>query len=182
MLDKIGKFSSRFRYPIIIFWVVTVILITLLAPNLGDVSISDQTSFLSAEAPSIKAALLANQYFPDQSSSGSVVLVLHSPNGKVIDNPQIPAYITDLTIWLEKEADPSGTIVSNVLSPADPALTERLTSKDGKVVIFTVGINGSMDGTESGKVLKVLKNHMETTPAGIKSYVTGGFAISHNYK
>jgi RND superfamily putative drug exporter len=182
MFDKIGKFSSRFRYPIILFWVVAVILITLLAPNLGDVSISDQTSFLSAQAPSIKAALLANQYFPDQASSGSVVLVLHSPEGKVFDNPQIPVYITDLTNWLEKEADPSGAILSSILSPADQALTERLTSKDGKVVIFTVGINGSMDGTDTGKVLKVLIDHMKTTPAGIEGYVTGGFAISHNYK
>jgi RND superfamily putative drug exporter len=182
MFDKIGKFSSRFRYPIILFWVVAVILITLLAPNLGDVSISDQTSFLSAKAPSIKAARLANQYFPEQASSGSAVLVLHSPDGKVFDNPQIPAYITDLTSWLETKVDPSGAIVSSVLSPADPTLTERLTSKDGKVVIFTVGIIGSMDGTESGKVLKALIERMETTPAGIEGYVTGGFAISHDYK
>jgi RND superfamily putative drug exporter len=182
MFDNIGKFSSRFRYPIILFWVVAVILITLLAPNLGDVSISDQTSFLSAKAPSIKAAQLANKYFPDQASSGSAVLVVHSPDGKVFDNPQIPAYITDLTSWLETKADPSGAIISSVLSPADPSLTERLTSKDGKVVIFTVGIIGSMDGTESGKVLKALIERMKTTPAGIEGYVTGGFAISHDYK
>jgi RND superfamily putative drug exporter len=182
MFDKIGKFAARFRYPIIIIWVAAVILITLLAPNLGDVSISDQTSFLSAEAPSIKAAALANQYFPDQASSGSAVLVLHSPDGKVFDNPEVPAYIADLTTWLEKEVDPSRTIVSNILSPADQTLTEQLTSKDGKVVIFNVGITGSMDGTESGKVLKALLTRMESTPAGIEGYVTGGFAISHDYK
>ena len=182
MFDKIGQFSSRFRYPIILFWVVSVILITLLAPNLGDVTISDQSAFLSSKAPSVKAALLAHQYFPELASSGSVVLVLHSPDSTVFANPQAQSYIADLTNWLEKEVDPSRTIVSNVLSPADPALTERLTSKDGKVVIFTVGLTGSMDDTATGKVLEAFQKHMETTPAGIEGYVTGGFAISHDYK
>jgi RND superfamily putative drug exporter len=182
MFDKIGKFSSRFRYPIIIFWVAVVILVTLLAPNLGSVSISDQSSFLSSNAPSIKAANLENQYFPDLASSGSAVLLLYSPDGAVLDNPQIPAYIADLTNWLMNEVDPSHTMVTSVLSPADPTVADRLTSKDGKVVIFTVGIKGSMEGTETGKILKAMDDRMKKTPTGIEGYVTGGLAIGRDYK
>ena len=182
MFDKIGKFSSRFRYPIILFWVVAVILITLLAPNLGDVSISDQTSFLSEKAPSIQAAKLANKYFPEQAASGGGVVVLYSPEGKINDIPGIATYISDLTTWLKDDLDPTHTIVSNVLSPADPTLTNQLTSKDGKVVIITLGIIGSMDGTETGKTLGALQDRVKTTPAGIEGYFTGTFAISHDYK
>jgi RND superfamily putative drug exporter len=182
MFDKIGLFSSRFRYPIILFWVATVILITLLAPNLGEMSISEQSSFLSAKAPSIKAAELANQYFPEQASSGSAVLVLHSTNGAVFENPQIPAYMAELNRWLETGVDPSGNIVTSILSPVDPSLTDRLTSKDGKVVIFSIGLTGATDSTAVGDVIRAMQDRMEKTPAGIEGYVTGTIAISSNYK
>ncbi len=182
MFDKIGQFSSRFRYPIILFWVAAVILITLLAPNLGDVTISDQSSFLSSTAPSIKAASLEAQYFPDLTSSGAVVLVLYSPDGKINDNPQMQPYMADLTNWLENEADPSHKTVTNVLSPTDPNYATRLASTDGKVVIFNVGINGSMDNTSTANIIKAVKNRMKNPPAGIQGYVTGGLAIAGDYK
>jgi RND superfamily putative drug exporter len=182
MFEKIGYFSSRFRYPIILFWVVAVVLVTLLAPNLGDMTISDQTSFLSAKAPSIQAASLASKYFPEQSSSGSAVLVLYRPDGRVFDLPQVQPYIDDLTHWLENDADPSHTIIANVLSPADPNLTDRLTSQDGQVVIFNVGLIGSMENTATTNMLKVIQKHMENTPNGIEGYVTGGSAIAQDYK
>lgn len=182
MFDKIGKFSSRFRYPIILFWVVAVVLVTFLAPNLGDVTISDQSSFLSANAPSIKAAGLENKYFPDQSSSGAAVIVLHSSNGPIFNNPQVKPYIADLTDWLQNKVDPTHTIVTNVVSPVDPNLTDQLTSKDGQVVILTVGLSGSSENTATNKALKAIQTHIENTPAGIDGYVTGGYAIAHDYK
>lgn len=182
MFDKIGKFSTHFRYPIIFVWVVAVILVTLLAPNLGDVSISDQSEFLSSKAPSNQASQLALEYFPEQASSGSVVLVLHSPDSTVFANPQIPAYISELTNWLVYEVDPSQSIVTSVISPADPSLVDRLTSTDGKVVIFSIGLTGSMDSTATGEILNAMYERMKTTPTGIDGYVTGGFAIAHDYK
>lgn len=182
MFDKIGQFSSRFRYPIILFWVITVVLVTLLAPNLGDVTISDQSSFLSSKAPSLKAASLEAQYFPDQASSGSAVLVLYRAGGRVYDIPQMQAYLEDLTNWLKNEADPSHTVVTNVLSPVDPSLTARLTSQDGQVVFISVGMSGSMDSTANAKILKAMQNRMKTTPSGTQGYVTGGFAIGSDYK
>jgi RND superfamily putative drug exporter len=182
MFDKIGQFSSRFRYPIILFWVATVILVTLLAPNLGDVTISDQSSFLSAKAPSIKAASLEAQYFPEQASSGSAVLVLYRADGRVSDLPEIQAYVQDLTTWLQTDADPSHTAITSVLSPVDPALTTRLTSQDGKVMMISVGLSGSMDSTINAKILKAMQERLDKSPAGVQGYVTGGFAISSDYK
>ena len=46
MFEKIGKFTAKYRYPVIIFWVALLVTITILAPDLGDVASSDHAGFL----------------------------------------------------------------------------------------------------------------------------------------
>jgi uncharacterized membrane protein YdfJ with MMPL/SSD domain len=122
MFDKIGRFSSKFRYPIMIGWAILLVVILILAPNLSDVSISDQSGFLSSEAPSNVAYAIAREHFPDQVSAGQAVLVIESENGSVKE-PAMQAYIAELTAWLEN--DLNHEVVHEVLSPADPELADQ---------------------------------------------------------
>jgi len=119
MFEKIGYYSVRFRYFVIAFWAVAVALATLLAPDLSELSISDQSAYLSAKEPSIQAQKMIRKYFPKEVFSNSAILMLESEQGS-LRSPEGAAAVRDLTGWIRSLKDPK--ISENILSPADPSL------------------------------------------------------------
>lgn len=178
MFDKIGKFSSKFRYPIIAAWVILVVVVLVFAPNLADVVTSDQSSFLPEEEASVLAAEIAAEYFPNQASPAQAVLVIQSANGSMHDNNN-QAYLAELTEWLENDLPPEA--VSTVLSPADPNLAERLISDDGQVAMIFVGLYGSIEDPTVLDALDEMRAKLLEIPEGLAGYVTGNVAIVDDY-
>ncbi len=75
----IGRNVVRFRYVIVVAWVVATVLCVHFLPSLGSVSNSDNSAFLPSSAPSAHAAQLET---PFQSSGGSTAtLVASRANG-----------------------------------------------------------------------------------------------------
>jgi len=179
MFDKIGQFSSKYRYPIIAAWVIALVVITLFAPNIADVVVSDQSGYLPKDEPSIIAAQVATEYFPDQASPSQAVLVIKSEQDSMHDEA-IQAYLTDLTGWLENDLSPQ--VVGQVLSPADPNLTGRLISEDGQVSMIFVGLHGSIEDPATTEALSDMQARLDAAPAGLTGYVTGSVAIVDEYK
>lgn len=70
-----GRFVVRFRFLIVVAWVVATILCIHFLPSLGSVSNSDNSAFLPASAPSSHAAQLET---PFQSSGGSTATLVAS--------------------------------------------------------------------------------------------------------
>ena len=70
---SIGNFSVRFRWPIVIGWVLITIVSVKAFPGLSDVAKDSQSSFLPASSPSVQAENLA-QPFQD-SKHGIATLV-----------------------------------------------------------------------------------------------------------
>jgi transport protein len=178
MFEKIGKFAARFRYPIIAAWIVLVILILVFAPNLADVVTSDQGSYLPEGEPSIVAARLAAEYFPDQASAAQAVLVLESSNGP-LNSAANQAYLAELTNWLE--TDLPADAVGQVLSPADPNLAERLLSTDGRMAMIVVGLHGSVEDQNVLAALDEMRARLEQVPEGLTGFVTGSVAVVDEY-
>lgn len=179
MFEKIGRFSVHYRYQITVFWLAVVVIVTLLAPDLGRVSISDQAGFLGKNAPSVKAAMLMDKYFTGRFSSSSAVLVFDVSNGSVHD-PAIRSYLADFTSWIKTGLDPD--VIGIVFSPVDSRLAPRLISPDGHVALISVGIKGSYEDERVISVLKELEKRVERAPSGIKGYVTGVIPITNAYK
>ena len=179
MFEKIGYYSVRFRYFVIAFWAVAVALATLLAPDLSELSISDQSAYLSAKEPSIQAQKMIRKYFPKEVFSNSAILMLESEQGS-LRSPEGAAAVRDLTGWIRSLKDPK--ISENILSPADPSLAERLISADGRVAIIFVGINGAPDDKAVEKTMDRVMKHMKNVPAGYRGYVTGDVPITNAYK
>ena len=179
IFETIGKYSVRYRYAVIAFWVVTVGVITWLAPNLADLSISDQSAYLNAKEPSIRAQKMIRKYFPREVFSNSAILVLESKKGS-LKEPEGAAEIAGLTAWVRSLKDPK--ISENLLSPADPNLADRLISADGRVAIIFVGINGAPDDKAVERTMAVIMKHMARMPAGYRGYVTGDVPITNAYK
>jgi RND superfamily putative drug exporter len=57
--DALGRFSVRFRYPIVLLWLAGAVAATQLLPSLASAVDNDNTAFLPADSPSVRAAALA---------------------------------------------------------------------------------------------------------------------------
>lgn len=186
MFDKIGRFASTHRYPIIAFWIALAALVTLLAPNLSDVVTSDQSGYLPQDEPSVVAARIAEEYFPDQTTSNRAVLVIESNRGAITEQGNL-AYLAELTAWLE--TDLAG-VIGQILSPTGmtsndqegTALSSQLISQDGEVAMIVIGLTGSMEDQATLEALETIQARLEQAPAGLNGYVTGSTAIANDYK
>src|ERR1017187_4717637 len=76
---SVGNFSVRFRWPIVIGWVLITIVCVKAFPGLSDVAKDSQSSFLPASSPSVQAETLA-QPFQD-SKHGIATLVAGRESG-----------------------------------------------------------------------------------------------------
>ena len=115
MFARLGSFAVRFRWFIIAAWVLVAVVLTLVAPNINDVAVSDQRAFLPASAPSLDANEVVKKYFPDRVSPSSAVVVVDAGAGNRADQGAAAEFVDDLTSWLTGPDKPAG--VDQVLSP-----------------------------------------------------------------
>ncbi len=179
MFRTIGNFSVRFRYPIIAFWLMILLLVTWFAPDLGKVAISDQAGYLDKHAPSVQAARMLGQYFEGHYSPSSAILVFDVGNGSAHD-PAIQSYLAEFADWVKSDFDQK--YIGLILSPADTRLAPRLISPDGRIALMSVGIKGSYEDIGVVNVLKKIQTKIENAPFGIRGYVTGTIPITNAYK
>ena len=179
MFKTIGRIADRYRYPLLLGWIVAAVLITLLAPKLDDVTSNDQSNFLPDDASSVVARELVHTYFPDQVRDGSVVLVFDAgPNAQITD-PVNWAYMQKVSQWLTGPEAPAH--IQSVQSPTlNPAAASALIAKDGQVGMVVVTLN-TTDMVQQSDLLDAIGTRLEDAPAGLSTYRTGESAIGHTY-
>jgi len=60
--SRLGKFDVRFRYLIVVAWVVITVVCVSTLPGLGSVAKDTESGFLPANSPSMHAAQLLNPF------------------------------------------------------------------------------------------------------------------------
>ncbi len=138
MFARLGSFATRFRWFIIAAWVVVALVLTLVAPNINDVAVSDQRAFLPSSALSLDASEALKRYFPDRASPSSAVVVVDAGAGGRVDQGQAAGFVAELTTWLSGPDAPKG--VDQVWSPTlgDEQTKAGLTSADKQVALVLV--------------------------------------------
>src|SRR5512139_2217218 len=106
MFARLGSFAVRFRWLIIAAWVVVAVVLTLVAPNINDVAVSDQRAFLPKTAPSLEASQWMKDYFPDRFSPSSAVVVVDAGAGNRVDGGPAGKLVEELTAWLTSPEAP----------------------------------------------------------------------------
>jgi len=181
MFARIGSFSVRFRWYIIAGWVVIAAALTLLAPNINDVSVTDERAFLKQDVPSLQANQLLKEYFPDLVALSSAVLVVDTgPDGSV-NAPEVAKFADDLTKWLTGPTAPAA--VEDVWSPThgDELTRAGMTSDDKQIALLLVRFNAI--GTEpiTKEALEDIRDHLADPPEGVTAYMTGDGPILEAY-
>ncbi|MGA7989023.1 MAG: MMPL family transporter [Candidatus Dormiibacterota bacterium] len=89
VFSSIGNFSVRFRWPIVIAWVVITVFSVKVFPGLSDVAKDSQSSFLPANSPSVQAENLAQPFQDSQHGIATLVVARQSGALTAADTQQI---------------------------------------------------------------------------------------------
>ncbi len=159
----IGRLAVRFRYPVILAWIVLTIFCVRAFPALSSVVNSDNSSFLSATAPSKLAAGLAAPFQP----SGIYTSIIVAAR----DGAQLSA--TDQAAL--SRAESAAAALRHVVFVRDQGA-----SSDGKAHKALVGIDVPPADSRAGAVVDNLRAALSHAgaPAGLHLYLTGTVATN----
>src|SRR3982751_5555804 len=82
MFGAIAKFSVRFRWPIIVVWILAVPILSSTLPKLNDVTKNDNSQFLPKNSQTQKASELETS-FQSKDTSDQEVLIAARSNGQL---------------------------------------------------------------------------------------------------
>jgi putative drug exporter of the RND superfamily len=181
MFARLGSFAARFRWYIIAAWVAAALVITLVAPNINDVSVSDHRAFLSPSAPSIVAHETVQKYFPDRISPSSAVLVIDAGAGGDVTAAEPAAFVASLTDWLSGPQAPEA--VERVWSPTlgDELTKAGLTSEDKQVALVLVRFNAIGTEPATKEATAAIADRLDQAPPSVQPYMTGDGPILAAY-
>ncbi len=181
MFDRIGRFSARFRWPIIIGWLAVTALITLTAPRLEDVASSNTTDFLPKNAPYVAATQHLNAVFPGRSTTNTAVILLETTSASIREGASW-AYLLSLTEWLNSDEAPDG--ITEVLSPGMdiPLVGDNLVAPDEQLAMISVQFASGPLDAETKVLLEDVQAYLDDHPQpGLNLYLTGNAPIFNGY-
>ncbi len=181
MFARIGRFSARNRWAIIVGWVTLAVLITLVAPRMEDIASSDTADFLPANAPYAQGFEQMQTYFPGENTTGSAVIAIEVPEGTVRDG-EAWAFMATLTNWLE--TGEVSAVITDLMSPASgmPLVADSLIAPDGRLALITMSLSSDILDDSTANTIRTIEDYLgANTPAGVKTYLTGNSPIYSGY-
>ncbi len=162
--ELIGKLVTRFKWLVVIFWVVATILIVHYLPSLSSVTTSNNSDFLPASSQSEKAIKLAN-VFGKSNVGPSIPVAILSKNGPITSN-QNQNYINALITNLKK--------TKSVIKVDNAGI-----SKDNQAEELIVISSSNYSGTGVG-VVTSLRTAIKNTnlPPSIEAHLAGDIAVN----
>ncbi len=161
MFAALGRFSVRFRWPIIAGWLLVTVVLSVALPPLSSVEKSSNSSFLPSSAPSVKAAALASPFGAKTSRDATFV----AASGK-------PLTAADLAAVHRVERAMRAV-------PRVASVTDQGVSEDRKAVTAVVAVrltsSSNKDAIESVDRLRATFKDAHP-PADLSLHLTGNLA------
>lgn len=160
----IGKLAVRFRWLVIIFWLVAVPLSIHYFPSIGSVEKNDVSDFLPKSSPTNVGAKLESAFQRKDTASSATIII--SKSTSQLDS-------TDNTAILQLE--------TNVKHVAEVTEIRNLgTSADGKAQQLVVGVSGAAFGQKVTDIVSNIRQEIKKTPlpSGLHANLTGDLAAS----
>jgi RND superfamily putative drug exporter len=182
MFERLGSWTYRFRFLILIAWIVAAVFMAKAAPSLSGAGSTDQTSFLPANSPSRFAKDAIERAFPGSTSSSSATITMDRPGG--LTDADL-AWRDAFTAWVVSDSAPErlrSAATDTSTADSRPELKELFRAPDGTFELFSVDLNVADAGDDAKAVVGLLRDHLvETAPPGLETHVTGAAAISSDY-
>ncbi len=160
MFEAIGRFSVRFRWLIIIAWVVAIPVLSGTLPKMNDVAKNDNSQFLPKNSQTQKASDLENA-FQSKDTTGRVDMVVLKTTGSL--NPADSAAI-----------DKSITAIKKVDGVTD--IKYLGVSSDGQAAQYSIGLGEKGAGPDGVKLIDDVRKAMAVNRTGVQVHLAGEFA------
>lgn len=191
IFQRIGRFTTRYRIPIIVVWVAAAAIMTIIAPNIDSVASSDQADFLPGDAPFVHAQQVYQETFPEGFAPGSTVIVIDArAAGGVFDTSTeefedqiatpVGQFIVALRDWLNSEEGPDN--VTQVTDPAlSPSVAQLMVGPQNDIAIVRVTFSSSNPEQATIDAQNAIDAWIaEHAPEGLAAYQTGEGPIINN--
>ncbi|HEX4774356.1 MAG TPA: MMPL family transporter [Candidatus Saccharimonadales bacterium] len=160
MFPKIARFSVRFRWFILVFWILAVPIVTANFPNINNVAKNNNSDFLPKNSPTQTASQLETAFQSKNTATNAVIVVSRSTGLTPADNAVLASMVSNVKR------------VNSVTGVRDSG-----TSADGQVHQYLVGISGSAFGQKATGIVKNIRSAMKAgLPAGLSVHLTGDLA------
>ncbi|MHB1732776.1 MAG: MMPL family transporter [Ferrimicrobium acidiphilum] len=162
--ERLGLFTVRFKYAIVVVWIVGLIAALAFLPSIGSVVQNNFSNFLPTNSPSIKAAQLANVF---QKSTDSTVVVL-------ADSPHVPLTNADSTYLtgLSRALKSVPTVVkSNVVAISANGKAEQIEVVSSTSQFNDIGIKTLVNDLQA-------KLASDPAPASLQIHLAGTVATA----
>jgi RND superfamily putative drug exporter len=171
MLEKLGNFVTRYRYAIILVWIVAAVLISVLGPKLADVESNDQSSFLPGSYESVQAGNIAKQINPQANAASDIIVFQNKAKTALSDQDKAAIYIA-----VHQLASSHPGKVTSVTTSL------RQISPSGKVQLATVVYSGDAQNKTTLDSVMPLRAQLSSDIAGtnITAGVTGQVAVGYD--
>jgi RND superfamily putative drug exporter len=182
MFERLGSLTFRYRFAIVLAWIVAAAWAVFFAPSLAAEGMTDQTAFLPPYTASMQAHDALEAAFPGSTSASSATLTF-SREGGLTDADG--AYIEATAAWLTSDEAPQGlrdAVTTVDTADSRPELASALRSDDGELEMATVNLNTVLAGGAGDVVIDSLRDYLATTgPDGLETHVTGAAGIGSDY-
>lgn len=157
MFKAIAHFSVKFRWLVIIAWIVAIPVLSSTLPRLNDVSKNGNSQFLPKNSQTDKASKLEEKFQVKNTATREILV------GAREDGPLTAAdnkAIENVAYQLKKN--------SVVVQVRDSG-----TSQDGKARQYIIGLSDKAVGPQGLNVIKDLRKPVESNIAGLQIHLTG---------
>ncbi|MDQ1322798.1 MAG: hypothetical protein QG587_132, partial [Chloroflexota bacterium] len=182
MFELLGSWTYRFRFLILIAWIVGAVFMAVAAPSLSGQGATDQTTFLPTNSPSRIAKDAIERAFPGSTSSSSATITMDRPGGLTDEDL---AWRDAYAAWVVSDAAPErlrAAVTDTATADSRPELEELFRGPDGTFELFAINLNVADAGDDAKAVVELLRVHLaDSAPAGLETHVTGAAAISSDY-
>jgi RND superfamily putative drug exporter len=185
MFKKIIGSVIRFKWAIVVFWLLLAGVVFLFTPNLSSLLNSDQAAFLPQDADSVKADRLSSELFKDKGGRSTAVIVIRRENGLTDEDR---AYLKALNDFFDKNR--GDFFISEINSPfKNKELEKEMYSKDGKAALLSLSLSIPSYNVRTNETAISIKNAVgaeqgkriagaPSKPEGLEAAVTGDAVMS----
>ncbi|MFL6024357.1 MAG: MMPL family transporter [Marmoricola sp.] len=169
-LARLARFTIARAPWMIGGWLLFVVLVNVLVPQIESVVAKDSTPFVPESAPSLRAVKAMDTTFGNGRSRSFIVLVAARDGGLTSADRR---YVVTLADRLRADKEH----VTYVQDISSPTLRKALESKDGEATYFQIGLAGYTGAPTSVGQVEAVRDDAEIgRPAGLDVKVTGASA------
>jgi len=178
MYAFLARFSHRFKWLVVLCWVLLAVTLFIVAPKLSKVGVTDQSQFLPQDTESATAAALLRIKFAasDQPAPSSGLIVFYDSQGLSTIDMQQAQQLSD---WLVSGSAPP--VITSVVSIFDSdAMKATLISADNTTMLMPLNFSVSALDASAKDAITQIRAHIHDNFPSFEIYFSGDAGLMND--